>query len=64
MFLCALLRLAVKGLPVHTPLVVAVAALVVAVAALVVALAADLASGVLPAQRAASRDPVEAVRAE
>ena len=57
MFLCALLRLAVKGLPVHTPLVVAVAALVVA-------LAADLASGVLPAQRAASRDPVEAVRAE
>jgi len=55
--LCALLRAAVAGLPVHTPLVYAVAALAVS-------LATGLASGVVPAHRAAGLDPVEALRAE
>ncbi|MFN7943511.1 MAG: ABC transporter permease [Thermoanaerobaculia bacterium] len=57
MLLCGLLRAAVRGLPVHTPLVYAAAAIAVA-------LATGLASGVLPAQRAASLDPIEALRAE
>ncbi len=45
------------GLPVHTPPVFVVAALVVS-------LAVGLASGVMPARRAARLDPVEALRAE
>jgi putative ABC transport system permease protein len=55
--LSALLRALVPGLPVKTP------ALFV-VAAVVVSLATGLLSGVLPARRAASLDPVEALRAE
>lgn len=55
--ICALLRAAVPGLPVHTPMVFLVAA--VAVSALTGVL-----SGVLPARRAAGLDPVEALRAE
>ncbi|MBP1641562.1 MAG: antimicrobial peptide transporter permease [Acidobacteria bacterium] len=54
---CALLREVVPGLPVHTPLRYAAAALAVA-------LATGLVSGVLPAHRAASLDPIEALRAE
>jgi putative ABC transport system permease protein len=54
---CALLREAVPGLPVHTPAAYAVAALAVS-------LATGLVSGVLPAHRAASLDPIEALRAE
>ena len=55
--ICALLRTAVPGLPVHTPLEYVVAALAVSVATGVL-------SGVLPARRAASLDPVESLRAE
>ena len=55
--ICAVLRAAIPGLPIHTPPVFAVAALVVSVAT-------GLASGVLPARRAAALDPVEALRAE
>ena len=55
--ICGLLRAAVPGLPVHTP------PLFMALA-LVVSLATGLASGVLPARRAAGLDPVEALRAE
>ena len=55
--LCALLRTAVPGLPVETPLQFVVAAVVVS-------LATGLVSGVLPAQRAAALDPIEALRAE
>ncbi len=55
--LCALLRATVPGLPVHTPLPYAAAALAVA-------LATGLLSGVIPAHRAAGLDPVEALRAE
>ncbi|MGH9380686.1 MAG: ABC transporter permease [Thermoanaerobaculia bacterium] len=55
--LCALLRLAVRGLPVHTP------PLYVALA-LLVSLATGLVAGVLPARRAATVDPAEALRAE
>ena len=54
---CALLRAAVPGLPVHTPIVF----LVVAV---LVSLVTGVLSGVLPARRAASLDPVEALRTE
>jgi putative ABC transport system permease protein len=55
--LCALLRGLFPGLPVETPVAF------VAAAALV-SLATGLASGVLPAQRAALLDPIEALRAE
>ncbi len=55
--LCALLRAAVPGLPVATPLAYALAALGIS-------LATGLASGVAPAARAASLDPVAALRAE
>jgi putative ABC transport system permease protein len=55
--LAALLRAAVPGLPVETPLVFVAAALAVS-------LATGLLSGVLPAQRAAGLDPIEALRAE
>ncbi len=55
--LCALLRTAVPGLPVQTPPTFAIAALLVS-------LATGLASGVLPARRAARLDPVEALHAE
>jgi putative ABC transport system permease protein len=55
--LCEVLRLAVPGLPVETPASFAVAAVLVSVAT-------GLLSGVLPAARAASLDPIEALRAE
>ncbi len=55
--LCALLRAAVPGLPIETP-----AAFVAA--ALAVSLMTGLASGVLPARRAAALDPIAALRAE
>jgi putative ABC transport system permease protein len=51
------LRAVVPGLPVHTPMGLAVLALVVS-------LGVGLLSGVVPAQRAASLDPIEALRAE
>ena len=50
-------RLFLPGLPIRTPVQYVVAALVVSVAV-------GLASGVLPARRAASLDPVEALHAE
>ncbi len=52
-----LLRAAVPGLPVHTPPEFAAAALAVS-------LLTGLASGVLPARRAAGLDPIEALRTE
>lgn len=52
-----LLRLAVPGLPVHTPLLFVVAAVAVSVGT-------GLLSGLLPARRAAALDPIEALRAE
>ncbi len=55
--ICALLRTAIPGLPVHTPPEFVVAAVAFS-------LATGLLSGVLPARRAASLDPVEALRAE
>ncbi len=55
--LATVLRHAVPGLPVETPFRFVVAALVVS-------LTVGLLSGVLPARRAASLDPVEALRAE
>lgn len=55
--LAALLRLAVPGLPVHTPMVFVLLAVGVS-------LATGLLSGVLPARRAARLDPIEALRAE
>ena len=53
----ALLRLAIPGLPIHTP------PLFVALA-VGVSLLTGLLSGVLPARRAASLDPIEALREE
>ncbi|MFQ5744285.1 MAG: ABC transporter permease [Acidobacteriota bacterium] len=55
--LAALLRSWLPGLPVHVPAEFAVAALVVS-------LITGLASGILPARRAAALDPIEALRAE
>jgi putative ABC transport system permease protein len=55
--LAALLRLAVPGLPVHTPAAFVLAAVAVSVAT-------GLLSGLLPARRAAALDPIEALRAE
>lgn len=55
--ICALLRAAIPGLPVHTPIEYAAAAIAVSTAT-------GLASGVVPARRAAGLDPVEALRAE
>jgi putative ABC transport system permease protein len=55
--LSRLLAAVVPGLPVHTPVGFAVAAVALS-------LATGLLSGVLPARRAASLDPVEALRAE
>jgi putative ABC transport system permease protein len=57
MGLAAVLRMAVPGLPVSTPPVFAVAALVVS-------FLVGVASGVLPARRAATLDPIEALRGE
>jgi len=54
---CALLRTAIPGLPVHTPMVFLVAAVAVS-------LATGILSGVMPARRAAGLDPVEALRTE
>jgi putative ABC transport system permease protein len=55
--IAALLRLAVPGMPVYTPLRYVGAALLVSVIT-------GLISGVLPARRAASLDPVEALHTE
>jgi len=55
--LCTLLRATLPGLPIATPPLFAVAALVVSAAT-------GLAAGVLPAQRAAGLDPIEALRTE
>ncbi len=55
--ICALLRTAIPGLPVHTPPEFLIAAVAISVAT-------GLLSGVLPARRAARLDPVEALRAE
>ncbi len=55
--LATLLRLAVPGLPIHTPLLFVVLAVAVSVVT-------GLLSGVLPARRAAALDPIEALRTE
>jgi putative ABC transport system permease protein len=55
--LAALLRLAVPGLPVQTPMIFAVLAVAVS-------FTVGLLSGVLPARRAARLDPIEALRTE
>jgi putative ABC transport system permease protein len=55
--LAGLLRLAVPGLPVHTPLLFVAMAVAVSVGT-------GLLSGLLPARRAAALDPIEALRAE
>ena len=52
-----LLRLAIPGLPIHTPPLFVVLAVGIS-------LATGLLSGVLPAKRAAGLDPIEALRAE
>lgn len=57
MGIAALLRLAVPGLPVHTPMVFVLMAVAVSVGT-------GLLSGLLPARRAAALDPIEALRAE
>ena len=55
--LCSVLRAAVPGLPIETPMSFVAMALGVS-------LATGLASGVLPARRAADLDPIEALRTE
>lgn len=55
--ICALLRIAFSGLPVHTPMLFLVLALLVSAAT-------GFAAGVLPARHAARLDPIEALRAE
>ena len=55
--IAALLRLAIPGLPVHTPPLFVVLAVAIS-------LVTGLVSGVLPARRAARLDPIEALRAE
>jgi putative ABC transport system permease protein len=55
--LCAVIRAAVPGLPVHTPPIFVAAAILVS-------FLTGITSGVLPARRAARLDPVEALRAE
>jgi len=55
--LCGLLRLAIPGLPIATPVEYAFAALAVS-------LLTGIVSGVGPAARAAALDPIEALRAE
>jgi putative ABC transport system permease protein len=57
MGLAALLRLAVPGLPVHTPVLFVLVAVAVSIGT-------GLLSGLLPARRAAALDPIEALRAE
>ena len=57
MGICALLRAAIPGLPVHTPMIFVVVAVAVSAAT-------GMISGVLPARRAASLDPIEALRTE
>ncbi len=57
MGIAALLRLAIPGLPVHTPLIFVVLAVTTSTVT-------GLLSGVLPARRAASLDPIEALRTE
>jgi putative ABC transport system permease protein len=57
MGLAALIRLAVPGLPVHTPILFVGMAVAVSVGT-------GLLSGLLPARRAAALDPIEALRAE
>jgi putative ABC transport system permease protein len=52
-----LLQLGVPGLPVETPMLYVVAALLISILV-------GLASGVLPARRAAALDPIDALRAE
>jgi len=55
--ICALLRALIPGLPVQTPMEFVVAAVAVS-------FATGLASGALPARRAARLDPIESLRAE
>ena len=55
--ICYLLRTAIPGLPVHTPLVFVIVAVAMSAAT-------GLLSGVLPARRAAGMDPIEALRTE
>lgn len=55
--ICALIRLALPGLPVHTPLMFVVLAITVS-------LVVGLLAGVTPARKAALLDPIEALRAE
>jgi putative ABC transport system permease protein len=55
--ICELLRTAIPGLPIHTPMVFLIAALAVSIAT-------GLISGVMPARRAAALDPIQALRTE